>query len=94
MINYEDLYNELRARLTALVAEMEDVERLVRQRGQELLGTHSMERRHWIDKLAALLREPPCRLEVDSPSYPPTHDERRQCGCPMCLRDLGDKNNE
>ena len=26
-----------------------------------------------------------CILEVDSPSYPPTEDERRQCGCRMCI---------
>lgn len=29
-----------------------------------------------------------CILEVDSPSYPPSDDERRQCGCQMCLKDL------
>lgn len=30
----------------------------------------------------------PCILECDSPNYPPTIDEYRQCGCRMCLKFL------
>jgi hypothetical protein len=29
-----------------------------------------------------------CILNLDSPSYPPTLDEYRQCGCPDCLQKL------
>lgn len=32
----------------------------------------------------------PCKLEVDSPSYPPTEEEYRQCGCPLCFKYLED----
>jgi hypothetical protein len=30
-----------------------------------------------------------CHLEVDSPSYPPDDDERRQCDCANCRQRLG-----
>ena len=30
----------------------------------------------------------PCILDLDSPSYPPVDDEYRQCGCPLCEREL------
>lgn len=36
----------------------------------------------------ARLRTDCCILEVDSPSYPPDDDERKQCGCDSCLHDL------
>jgi hypothetical protein len=29
-----------------------------------------------------------CRLEVDSPSLPPTQSERRHCGCGQCIAEL------
>lgn len=32
-----------------------------------------------------------CILDCDSPSYPPDDDERRQCGCALCLADLRKK---
>jgi len=27
-----------------------------------------------------------CHLEVDSPSYPPTPDEYKQCDCSLCRK--------
>lgn len=29
-----------------------------------------------------------CILDCDSPSFPPSDFERRECGCPSCMRDL------
>lgn len=29
-----------------------------------------------------------CILDLDSPSYPPTDEEREQCGCRACLDEL------
>jgi hypothetical protein len=40
------------------------------------------------DKIVSSNVRPTCILEVDSPSYPPTDDELRQCGCALCLRSL------
>jgi len=45
---------------------------------------------HWMPmpKVGHTPVSKPCILNCDSPSYPPTPDEYRQCGCETCLREI------
>lgn len=41
-------------------------------------------------RVAALEAKLCCKLDLDSPSFPPMEDERRQCGCDWCRRVLAE----
>ncbi len=48
-----------------------------------------------IDQLIVTLKNSSiCILDCDSPSYPPTDDEYRQCGCPLCLQELASRERD
>ena len=51
-------------------------------------GADRPEHPYRADERDARGRSSVCILDCDSPSYPPTDKERRECGCATCLAEL------